>query len=269
MLAESAQEAMAITKSGLQTGQGLVSRFFESESRRILRSVKANKQAGSLAMVLDSTLKSGHDMKRFALGTLASMASKERYAQFTWSMLKVYMALEGELDASTGVTRTLWAAHSDVLRRNERLAGDFAAVSAVEPAQSAATAAYIERVLLAGTLDRSDGGGRLLGHAYCRYLADLFGGQALATPVQLAVGVRPSRYDFNLPSSRHDYIEALYQSFNDAGHQLDTAAVEAVRLEAIRAFGLNAELYAEPHGLALAALRGGANTATGALFGRW
>lgn len=259
---------MAITKWAIDAGQGLASRFFESESRRILRTVTANKQTGSLGMVLDSTLKSGHDMKRFALGTLASMASKERYAQFTWSMLKVYEALEDELDASTGVARTLWAAHSEVLRRTQRLACDFAAVSAVEPAQSAATKAYVEQVLLAGTLDRSDGGGRLLGHAYCRYLADLFGGQALATPVHFAVGVRPSRYDFNLPSSRHEYIEALYQSFNDAGNQLDTATVEIVRIETIRAFGLNAELYAEPHGLALAALQGGTYAAAGAIFGR-
>ena len=41
----------------------------------------------------------------------------------------------------------------------------------------------------AGGLDRADGGARLLGHLYCRYFADLFGGQMLAAPTRAALAL--------------------------------------------------------------------------------
>merc|ERR1719324_353309 len=72
--------------------------LLESESRNIMRTAAANKIPGSLALALDGTLRKGHDMKTFGLGTAASMASRERYARFTASMHAVYATMEEELD---------------------------------------------------------------------------------------------------------------------------------------------------------------------------
>ena len=41
---------------------------------------RANKEG--LSLLLDGTLKAGHDMKTFGLGTAASLSSVERYARF-------------------------------------------------------------------------------------------------------------------------------------------------------------------------------------------
>merc|ERR1712032_1202481 len=78
---------------------GQLSRMsLETESANILKNGKANKAPGSLSLALDGTLKKGHDMKAFGLGTLASMANRERYQRFTESMYHAYSAMERELD---------------------------------------------------------------------------------------------------------------------------------------------------------------------------
>ena len=40
-----------------------------------------------------------------------------------------------------------------------------------------ATQLYVAAIEAAAAKDEADGGGRLIGHVYCRYFADLFGGQ--------------------------------------------------------------------------------------------
>ena len=57
----------------------IMRRSWESESSNILRTMSANKIENSLAKQLDETLTRGHDMKVFGLGTIASMASIDRY----------------------------------------------------------------------------------------------------------------------------------------------------------------------------------------------
>ena len=149
--------------------------------------INANKVPGSLSLALDGTLKSGHDMKVFGLGTLATMASVERYSRFTTSMHAVYETLERRLDGlPDGPAKDVWAEYGDVLRRESLIRKDLASVGVAAPRTweekedldllSPATIAYVSRVLEAGTED-VDGGGRLLGHLYCRYFADLFGGE--------------------------------------------------------------------------------------------
>merc|ERR1719247_1598857 len=76
-------------------------------SRGILKGSQANKTG--LSLMLDGTLKAGHDMKTFGLGTAASLSSIERYARFTAAMHHVYGTMERALDGSTSpATAPLW-----------------------------------------------------------------------------------------------------------------------------------------------------------------
>ena len=151
-------------------------------SRGIIQGSRANKQG--LSLMLDGTLKAGHDMKTFGLGTAASLATVERYARFTAAMHHVYGTMERSFDASTSpVVVPLWQRFGDSLRREPSLALDLADVSssATLHSRTPATAAYCAAIEDAAARDNADGGGRLIGHLYCRYFADLFGGQVRGT----------------------------------------------------------------------------------------
>ena len=261
----------------------------ETESANILRTARANKVPGSLSAKLDETLKNGHDMKVFGLGTAASMSTVERYARFTHAMAKVYGAMEEELDRTVdtmgdraSASGYVWKIHGDVLRRAARLEADLADVEvsadadAVVPlvptlVTSPATAAYVTQIERAGVLDRETGGGRLVGHLYCRYFADLFGGQMLSMPYRVALGLKrdtPRHYSFEFPTSapnRRDFIEAVYTSINEAAETvpLSAEAKEDVVHETMEAFNANVRVYSEDDGLYSDALRGIGNVATG------
>merc|ERR1740115_136094 len=76
-------------------------------------------------------------MKVFGMGTLASMASRERYLRFTHAMYGVYSTMEEELDrcsaelpptpnsnndhasANNIAIAHFWNRHSEILRRAE------------------------------------------------------------------------------------------------------------------------------------------------------
>lgn len=261
-----------------QRQQGMM--LVESESRNIMRTAAANKVPGSLALALDGTLKEGHDMKTFGLGTAASMANRERYARFTASMFKVYTAMEEELDASnalaTPAVHYVWSQHGATLRRAQALKQDLDDISKELTSGgrlSSATDKYVEGIRRAGEDDRSTGGGRLLGHLYCRYFADLFGGQMLAMPTRAALSLpadTPRHYVFSFPpsgegeanSGRRAYIEDVYRSINSAGDMLSADARAAIADEASMAFKFNIDVYSEEPMFA-DALRGGANMFTG------
>ena len=146
-------------------------------SRGILKYSAANKTG--LSLLLDGTLKQGHDMKTFGLGTAASLANISRYARFTAAMRHVYGAMEETLDASTSPAIVpLWRAHGDALRRAPALTLDLADVALPLEDQklddlyppTAATRRYVDAIATAGAKDNADGGGRLIGHLYCRYV---------------------------------------------------------------------------------------------------
>ena len=61
----------------------LATKSLETDSMSIMKTIAANKVPHSLAKQLDTTLREGHDMKVFGVGTMASMASVERYRRFT------------------------------------------------------------------------------------------------------------------------------------------------------------------------------------------
>jgi len=240
-------------------------------SRGIIQGSRANKQG--LSLMLDGTLKAGHDMKTFGLGTAASLATVERYARFTAAMHHVYGTMERSFDASTSpVVVPLWQRFGDSLRREPSLALDLADVSssATLHSRTPATAAYCAAIEDAAARDNADGGGRLIGHLYCRYFADLFGGQALAAPTRyaLAPAVRPGtprHYDFgDFGARRAESVEALYQAFNTAGAALGSqAAQDEVVTEANRAFAHNIAVYSEEGALWSGAAHGVANMVRG------
>jgi len=246
-------------------------------SRGILKYSAANKTG--LSLLLDGTLKQGHDMKTFGLGTAASLANISRYARFTAAMRHVYGAMEESLDQCTSpAVAPLWSTYGTALRRAPALSLDLADVALPLAGQelddlyppTAATRRYVDAIATAGAKDNADGGGRLIGHLYCRYFADLFGGQMLAAPTRYALGPAvldgtPRHYDFGeFGANRKRSVEELYVAFNAAGDTLGTEeAQQEVVDEARGAFALNVEVYSEDGGLLSGALVGVANMTVG------
>ena len=231
--------------------QQLASRSMETESSNIIKNVAANKRG--LSKALDTTLRTSHDMKVFGLGTAASMASRERYARFTTSMHAVYEAMETGLDASPSpAVGAVWNRFGDDLRRADLLKADLVEVCGDDalPPISPATRAYVDAIGAAAASDADVHGARLLGHLYCRYFADLFGGQALAGPYRWALDLGPTsprHYDFgDFGANRRESIEGIYAALNEAGDLLsDEDARKAVVEEARGAFAHNVSVYSE------------------------
>eukprot|EP00747_Dinoflagellata_sp_TGD_P184925 gnl/TRDRNA2_/TRDRNA2_41041_c0_seq1.p1 gnl/TRDRNA2_/TRDRNA2_41041_c0~~gnl/TRDRNA2_/TRDRNA2_41041_c0_seq1.p1 ORF type:complete len:302 (+),score=54.65 gnl/TRDRNA2_/TRDRNA2_41041_c0_seq1:73-906(+) len=253
----------------------LGAKALETESANILKTSAANKIPGSLGKALDGTLRRGHDMKVFGLGTAASMADRSRYGRFTTSMYAVYSAMEEEMDAATAkvapAVYDVWAVHGGVLRRAPALGADLSdvGISPDKLSLSPATVRYVEAVRAAGADDRERSGGRMLGHMYCRYFADLFGGQMLGLPTRVALTLPPEtprHYVFGLPPEmgRRIFIEEVYRSLNAAGEKLPPAQFDDVVEEAALAFQCNIDVYGEEP-IRAAAVRGVVNVATGFL----
>lgn len=245
----------------------LTARSLESESSNIIKTGLANKTG--LSKSLDTTLRTSHDMKVFGLGTAASMANRERYARFTTSMYAVYSSMERELDAQTSPANCIvWNRFGDQLRRTAKLQSDLEEVGAWPVSDvSPASERYAEAIVSASRSDAELNGGRLLGHVYCRYFADLFGGQALAGPYQWALGleVGPTHYDFgDFGKHRRQSIETIYEALNEAGEVLGSdEARGSVVAEARRAFSLNVDVYKEEGALVQDGIKGLANVAVG------
>jgi heme oxygenase len=174
--------------------------------------------------MLDSTLKDGHNMKVFGLGTIASMSSLNRYEQIVTNLLAIYTAMEHELDITTTTTVTresdhpvgiLWQRHEHILRRSKKLQDDLHEIKELKQVNnsksnsmreksnvscSECTNKYVTAIRNAVQNDRDNGTRRLIGHLYCRYFADLFGGQILGRPYQLALQLpsvpRHLQFDF-------------------------------------------------------------------------
>jgi len=242
-----------------------------NSSRGILQASVENKTG--LSRMLDSTLREGHDMKTFGLGTAASLASVERYARFTAAMYHVYTAMESSLDAAKSpAVAPFWSSFGGDLRRSDALALDLADVAASSSSHppTPATRDYMRAIEAAGAKDEEDGGGRLIGHAYCRYFADLMGGQFLAAPTRYALSPAvgegtPRHYDFGaFGAERKASVERLYASFNEAGDALASeAARRAVVEEVLLAYRHNVAVYTEEGAVWSGALRGAANLAGG------
>ena len=261
--------AKAIAQLGNVASARLAAPASAHTSRGILQTSQANKTG--LSLLLDQTLKSGHDMKTFGLGTAASLSSVDRYARFTSGMLRVYGTMERSLDASSSpATRPLWTRFGESLRRAPSLELDLADVATQELPVTPATQAYCAAIEAAAAADEADGGGRMIGHVYCRYFADLFGGQALGAPTRYALAPAvlpgtPRHYDFGeFGANRRESIEALYAAFNEAGEALGSeASLQTIVEETRAAFAHNVALYSEEGQLWSGAARGVGNMVGG------
>ena len=248
-------------------------------------------------------------MRVFGMGTLASMANRERYVRFTSALYGVYSTMERELDecceevkkqqggervgnhTSTSAVASFWSKHSTTLRRAYHLKKDVVDACRLmdtssqrrscgqlpeldkddDSIYSPATIDYMNAIREAGRNDREKGTGRLLGHAYTRYLADLMGGSVLGTPTRVALRLdegMPTQYSFIFPAasvsvdhnsdvamSRKEYVECIYSDLNEAGKILEEkkgdrgadngVLLEEVVSEAREAFRHNVNVYAE------------------------
>lgn len=278
----------------------ITAKSIESESSQILRTIQSNKIPNSLSQRLDTTLKESHDMKVFGLGTLSSMANEERYIRFTHAMYGVYSTMEHELDETSSSSSTMehnnvvkhfWNEHEDLLRRTDKLRKDLEMIGQnVDSLEnSPATQDYMDAIRVAGEHDRNTNGGRLLGHAYTRYLADLMGGQVLATPTKLALGLDHDveQYSFDFMDhgmNRKEYVERIYKDLNISGSLLlesrgvdkgtsndddlsSEELLEEIVDEARLAFRHNIEVYAEEP-IYIDSLIGLKNIVTGYIFRR-
>jgi len=277
-MARAATRAVVHTTSTASSTHTCRKRFLQTESKNIIVTSAANKVPGSLSLGLDGTLKSGHNMRVFATGTAAALANRGRYGRFTRSMHAAYSAMESELDSSSsdGAVAAFWKEYGAVLRREPSLRADLADVNILVTAEaegfdehaeqlSPATYRYVQSIRVAGAADRKDGGARLLGHVYCRYFADLFGGSMLQSPTRWALDLpadTPRHYAFELPIERKGFIENIYTSLNVVGESLPTEQFADVVAESTLVFKLNADVYSEEP-MMVDALVGSFNVAKG------
>jgi heme oxygenase len=215
------------------------------------KDLKSNKHG--LSYDLDSTMRDGHhDMKTFGLGFLRSVSSTTEQVHTMASLRAPYSVLEDELDRADEKSRVskFWKGFAKDVRKAKLLAADIESLGGNHVPIPAA-ARYVTSIKRAAEDtyqgDPESRGDLLLGHAYVRYLADLFGGSMLGNPTRLALA----------------YIESFYAALNVAGTGMDETRKMQIVEEARLAFGHNSEIYKERPYLILGAIRGGGNIFTG------
>ena len=185
-------------------------------------------------------------------------------------MFHIYSTMENELDATTSPpVQLVWNRFGDQLRRTNALRQDLEEIDSWPVAgPSSETAHYLGTLMDAAQDDNDCAGGRLLGHLYCRYFADLFGGQALSAPYRYALELgpgSPKHCDFGaFGNDRHQSIEGIYQALNEAGEMLPSDhAKDAVVIEARTAFAHNVSVYSEDGRLVVDGAIGGMKMVSG------
>jgi heme oxygenase (biliverdin-producing, ferredoxin) len=133
----------------------------------------------------------------FFRAMLQGRASREGYALFLFNLLPAYRELERRLEGGRGGDAAASALALTALYRSAAIEADLRALCGGEEGQRppllSEGAAYRDRVAAAA------GGGRLLAHAYVRYLGDLNGGRILRRVLARAPGLEPEAlgfYDF-------------------------------------------------------------------------
>ena len=184
-------------------------------------------------------------MKVFMSGAISEF-TETKYKHFALQRYHFYTAMEKRFDnsSSSGALNKLWKPLSLELRQADCLRDDLKEVNLTEPERfppTPATKAYIKCIEQA-----SENG--LIGHFYCRYFADLFGGSMLGHPTSISLGV-PSPKFYSFPSSvtndRAAYIERVYQKINECGETMDESNRTAVVRQAETAFEYNVGIIKE------------------------
>jgi heme oxygenase (biliverdin-producing, ferredoxin) len=237
------------------------------------KDLKANKTG--LSYDLDATMRDGHhDMKTFGLGFLRSVSTTTEQTHTFASLRAPYSVLEDAFDRIDERSRAskFWKPFANDVRKANLLAIDLKSLGG-NNIPTPAAARYVASIQRAAEdtyqNDPASRGDLLLGHAYVRYLADLFGGSMLGKPTRLALALekQPVFYDFPpaIAANRMAYIESFYEALNVAGKGMDETRKMQIVDEAKLAFRHNAEIYKERPYLILGAIRGGGNILTGYL----
>jgi heme oxygenase (biliverdin-producing, ferredoxin) len=189
-----------------------------------------------------------HDLHRraeqsgFIRDMLRGRASRAGYVLYLRNLVPAYRALEQGLE---GHRRTVGvgALANPALYRAPAIEADLVALAGPGWGDTIPTLVegerYGRRVLSAGEGD----GGRLIGHAYTRYLGDLSGGQILGRLLARSLHLTPTMLSFYAFPQIRD-VDAFKERYRAA---LDLAAdeltdVDAVVDEAAVAFQLNIDL---------------------------
>ena len=171
---------------------------------------------------------------------LQGRASRSGYALLLRNLLPVYDALETGLERHRG---RLAALAEPRLYRADAIRLDLLALGG-DPELLPEGRAYAVRVAAAGP-------GRLIAHAYVRYLGDLNGGRALRRILARAPGLTPAELHFhdfpgisNLERFARAYRAAVDRAAGEAGDGPDVLAEAAAAFEdtirladAVRAVG--------------------------------
>ncbi len=168
--------------------------------------------------------------------------TREAYALLLRNLLPAYRAMEGGLVRHAN-TPALRAVVRRELFRTAPLESDIEQLAGSSWRERLpllpAGERYAERVSAAA----AKGGGRLIAHAYLRYLGDLSGGQIMKRLLARSLGLKADAlafYDFpaiaDLPSFKSEYREAIDRSVAEGVNPVDVVD------EAIVGFRLTIEL---------------------------
>ena len=177
-------------------------------------------------------------------GIIADMlhgrASRDGYVLMLRNLLPVYQALEQQLERHAG-SSTIGQMVRPELARAGAIEADLTSLSAEPSALPVlpATTRYVDAIDRAADGD----GGRLVAHAYARYLGDLSGGQILRKLLARSLDLPPdalSFYEFpaigDIAAFKAEYRAAIDRVGDEIGD------FEAVVEEGATAFQLNIEL---------------------------
>lgn len=174
---------------------------------------------------------------------LRGRASRDGYVLMLRNLLPVYRALEDRLGRHAGSPAVGRIVRPELARAGA-IAADLASLAAEPSALPVlpATARYVDAIDRAADGD----GGRLVAHAYARYLGDLSGGQILKKLLARSLDLPPdalSFYEFpdigDIAAFKAEYRAAIDRVGDEIGD------FEAVVEEGATAFQLNIELSAE------------------------
>lgn len=171
---------------------------------------------------------------------LQGRSSRDGYALLLRNLLPVYQVLEEQM-ARHARSPLIGPLLRPELARTKSIEQDLQALSVDVPAVPLLTAAadYVEAIFSASGGD----GGRLIAHAYARYLGDLSGGQIVKRLLMRSLALPPdtlSFYDFpaiaDIPAFKSDYRSAIDRA-GDESEDFDSIVNEGAR-----AFELNIAL---------------------------
>ncbi len=171
---------------------------------------------------------------------LQAGGTRKGYALLLRNLLPVYEALEKQLATLAGSPLVGPLTYPELMRTSS-IRRDLEALNfdAAELPLLPATAAYVEAIIEASGGD----GGRLIAHAYVRYLGDLSGGQIFKRLLARSLLLLPETltfYDFpaiaDIAAFKSEYRTAIDRAGDESGD------FEAIVEEGARAFELNIAL---------------------------